>query len=306
MLTEIVYWIINMSITASIMGLIVLLIRKIKVIPRRVSVFLWIIPFFRMCVPIAFTSSFSFMNLFSEYVYKPKTVMVSQPLAGVSMSYMNSIGAAKSYAPIVYKTNVLEGVFEVAGIIWLVVTLAVLLAFVMMYVVTMKEIRDAKKVEKGVFISSKTDSPAVYGIFRPKIVLPEKCEGKNREFVLRHEKTHVRRKDNLWRLLGFIAASVHWFNPLSWLFLKAFLADLELACDESAVAGLKEKERKEYALSLLGAVRSKNMFVSAFGGAKVRTRIENLVSYKQMTLFSAVCFGLLVAAVIYALITNAA
>ena len=86
----------------------------------------------------------------------------------------------------------------------------------------------------------------------------------------------------------------------------AFLADLELACDESAVAGLKEKERKEYALSLLGAVRSKNMFVSAFGGAKVRTRIENLVSYKQMTLFSAVCFGLLVAAVIYALITNAA
>ena len=48
------------------------------------------------------------------------------------------------------------------------------------------------------------------------------------------------------------------------------------------------------------------MFVSAFGGANVRTRIENLVSYKQMTLFSAVCFGLLVAAVIYALITNAA
>ncbi len=287
MLTEMVYWIINMSITASVMGLIVLLIRRIKVIPRRISVFLWVVPFFRMCVPITFSSSLSFMNFFSEYIYKPKTVMVAQPICRISLTFMNSIGAANSYDPIVYKTNVLEGVFEIAGIIWIVVALAVLLSFIMMYVVTMKEIGNTKMVEKGVFVSEKVDSPAVYGILRPKIVLPEKYEGKKRKYVLRHEKTHIRRKDNLWRSLGFIVASVHWFNPLSWLFLKTFLADLELACDESAVAGLDENERKEYALSLLSAVRSKNIFVSAFGGAKVRMRIENLVSYKKMTVFSS-------------------
>ncbi|MBQ6090216.1 MAG: M56 family metallopeptidase [Lachnospiraceae bacterium] len=306
MLAETVYWIINMSITASLMGLCVLLIRRIRRIPRRVSVFLWIIPFFRMCVPIAFTSPFSFMNLISEYVYKPKTVAVSPPQSFISMSFMNSIGAAASYDPIVYKTNMLEEVFRVAGIIWLVVTLAILLAFTMMYVSTLKEIRDARRFKDNVYVSKKIDTPAVYGIIRPRIILPKDCKGKKREFVLRHERTHVRRKDNLWRLLGFLAASVHWFNPLSWLFLKAFLADLELACDETAVAKLSEDDRKEYAVSLIGSVRSKNMFVSAFGGAKVRTRIENLVSYRHLTVFSAAGFGLLVAAIIYVLITNAA
>ena len=305
MLAETVYWIINMSITASLMGLCVLLIRKISRIPRRVSVFLWIIPFFRMCVPISFTSSFSFMNLISDYVYKPKSVEISPPASSIPITFMNSIGAAESYDPIVYKTNVLESVFGIAGIIWLVVTLAILLAFMIMYAGTIKEISDARRFKDNVYVSKKVDSPAVYGIIKPKIILPEDSEEKKRKFVLRHERTHVRRKDNLWRLLGFLAASVHWFNPLSWLFLKTFLADLELACDESAVASLSEEDRKDYAISLLGSVRSKNVFVSAFGGAKVRTRIENLVSYRQMTVFSAIGFGLLVAAIIYVLITNA-
>ncbi|MBO4498344.1 MAG: peptidase M56 BlaR1 [Lachnospiraceae bacterium] len=306
MLAETVYWIINMSITASLMGLCVLLIRRIRRIPHRVSVFLWIIPFFRMCVPIAFTSSFSFMNLVSEYIYRPKAVTVSPSAGLIPVTAMNSIGAAASYDPIVYKTNMLEEVFRIAGIIWIIITLAVLLAFTIMYVGTMKVIGDARKVEDGVYVSGKIDTPAVYGIIRPRIILPKDCKGKKREFVLRHERTHVRRKDNLWRLFGFIVASVHWFNPLSWLFLKAFLADLELACDETAVAKLSEDDRKEYAVSLIGSVRSKNMFVSAFGGAKVRTRIENLVSYRHLTVFSAAGFGLLIAAIIYVLITNAA
>ncbi len=47
------------------------------------------------------------------------------------------------------------------------------------------------------------------------------------------------------------------------------------------------------------------MLVSAFGGAKVRTRIENVLSYKKMTAFSAIGFTLLVMVIIYTLVTNA-
>ena len=116
---------------------------------------------------------------------------------------------------------------------------------------------------------------------------------------------HIRRLDNLWRLAGFLTAAVHWFNPLSWIFLKAFLADLELACDEAVTAKYSEDERREYALDLLNCVQSKSLFVSAFGGAKVRTRIESILSYKKMTAFSAVGFGLLIIIIIYTLLTNA-
>ena len=124
--------------------------------------------------------------------------------------------------------------------------------------------------------------------------------------MIRHEKTHIRRLDNLWRILGFATASIHWFNPFAWVFLKAFLEDLELACDEMAVSGYDAEERKSYARTLLECTRSKSLLVSPFGGAKVRTRIENVLSYKRMTAFSAAGFALLILIITVTLLTNAA
>ena len=72
-----------------------------------------------------------------------------------------------------------------------------------------------------------------------------------------------------------------------------------------AVSGFDVEERKEYARTILKCSQSKSMLVSAFGGAKVRTRIENVLSYKRMTAFSAIGFTLLVLVIIFTLITNA-
>ena len=58
-------------------------------------------------------------------------------------------------------------------------------------------------------------------------------------------------------------------------------------------------------MTLLDSTQSKSMLVSAFGGAKVRTRIENVLSYKQMTLVSGIGFTLLVLVIVFTLITNA-
>lgn len=106
MLGEICYWIFNMSITASFMGLIILLIRRIKFIPHRVTVFLWLIPFIRMTVPFGINSPYSLMSLISKFT--TRTVTVFQPADDIAFSYTNSIMAAKSYDPITYKVNILE------------------------------------------------------------------------------------------------------------------------------------------------------------------------------------------------------
>ena len=303
MIGRICYWVINMSIVASFMGIIVMLIRKIRFIPRRVSVFLWIIPFLRMTVPVGLNSRYSLMSLVSKLT--TKTVTVYQPSDDIAFSVSNTIRAADSYSPITYKADFLENVFNVTGFIWTVGALALLIALTMLYISTKKAVADAEKLESNIFLSGKVDSPAVYGIFRPKIVIPESYKDKELEYIIRHEKTHIKRLDNLWRIIGFITASVHWFNPLSWVFLKAFLTDLELACDEMAVAGYEKEKRKEYARTLLECSQSKSMLVSAFGGAKVRTRIENVLSYKKMTALSAIGFTLLVLVIIFTLITNA-
>ncbi len=300
---EICYWLINMSIVASFMGLIVMLLRKIRFIPRRVSVFLWIIPFLRMTVPVGLNSPYSLMSLVSRFT--TRTVTVYQPSDDIAFSFSNSIRAAESYSPITYKVNILGTVFSVAGMIWIVVSLALLIALTLIYVSTKNAVADSRHLKSNIFFSDKVDSPAVYGIIRPKIIIPGSYKDMELKYIIRHEKTHIKRLDNLWRILGFITASVHWFNPLSWVFLKAFLNDLELSCDEMAVSGYDKEERKEYARTLLSCSGSKSLLVSAFGGAKVRTRIENVLSYKKMTAFSALGFALLVVVIIFTLITNA-
>jgi beta-lactamase regulating signal transducer with metallopeptidase domain len=303
MIGEICYWVFNMSIIATVMGLIVMLLRKIKAIPRRIFVFLWVVPFIRMVSPVGLSSPYSLMTLISKFT--TRTVTVYAPTDFMSFTISNSIMAAADYSPITYKVNILDTVFKMAGAIWVTVAVAILITLAIIYATTLHAIRDAKPLKGNVFVSDKVDSPAVYGVLRPRIVLPANYSEENEKYILAHENAHIRRKDNLWRLLGFIAAGIHWLNPFSWIFLKAFLADLELACDENAIAGYDVPEQKQYARVLLSCSQSKDLFVSAFGGAKVRTRIENILSYKQMTAFSAIGFTVLIMAIIVTLVTNA-
>lgn len=303
MLGEICYWLFNMSIVASLTGLIVLPVRRLRFIPRRASVLLWIVPFVRMCVPLGLSSPYSLMSLISKLT--TRTVTVYQPSDRLAFSLANTIMAANSYFPITYKVNVLANVFETAGVIWSVGAAAIIIALTILYAATMHEIKRAELLEKNVYLSDNVESPAVYGIIRPRIVLPASFAGRDLKYVLLHENAHVRRGDNLWRILGFLAAAIHWFNPFSWVFLKAFLSDLELACDESAVSKCTLEERKEYAVALLDCAGSKSVFASAFGGAKTRTRIENVLSYKKLTAVSAVGSAVLIMAIVLTLLTNA-
>ena len=88
MFGEFFYWIFNMSIIASFTGVIVLLIRSIRAIPRRVSVFLWVVPFLRMCIPVGLNNPYSLMSLISRFT--TKTVTVYRPSDGISFSVTNS------------------------------------------------------------------------------------------------------------------------------------------------------------------------------------------------------------------------
>ncbi len=303
MLQELFYWIFNMSIVAGITTGIIALIRMVKRIPRRMMAFLWLIPALRMIVPLGLSSPYSLMSMLSRLT--TKTVVVYQPSQDVSFSMMNMTMAANSYFPITYKTNVLRDVFATASAVWIIVALAILLLLAVLYVTTLRELKDAKHLRENICLSEKVTSPAVYGIIRPRIVLPATWADRDLELVLLHEQMHIRRGDNLWRMLAFVTVALHWFNPLSWIFLKLLLTDLELACDEGVLVKLGPDRRKEYALSLLDSKTGTNVFASAFGGAKIRTRIENILSYRKMKWISLVAFAVLALAISYVLLTNA-
>ena len=303
MLGDVFYWVFNMSIAAIICGIPVLLLRLCKRIPRRVFILLWIVPLVRLCVPFGLSGKYGLMALISKFA--TKTVTLYQSGFGADMTAMNYIMGANSYFPITYKVDLLAHLFDIASIIWILVALALLFAFFMIYATTTKELRDAKPLQAGVYVSEKVSTPALYGIIKPRIVLPKDFRKDDLAFILAHEEAHKRRGDNLMRILALTVACVHWFNPFAWLFLKLYYADIELACDEAVLAGRDEEEKKEYAHALLTSVERSNVFAATFGGARIRTRIENILSYKRLSAASAVACAILILSMFYVLLTNA-
>lgn len=292
-----------MSIVATISGLIILLIRRIKRIPRRIIMVLWLIPFLRMLIPVGIGSKYGIMSLISKFATKTVTVFEFSDFGSISMT--NCVRSAESYFPITYKVNILEDVFQFISVIWIVIVIAFVIAFIILYAMTIYELKDSEHLRGNIYLSHKTESPAVYGIVRPKIIVPYYLKEKDLTFIVMHEKIHIKRLDNLWRILAFITAAFHWYNPLSWVFLKCFLSDIELSCDEKVISKCSEENKKAYALSLIEFAENKNVLVSGFGGAKMRVRIENILSYRRISVISYMGFSLLVGLISFVLLTNA-
>ncbi len=308
MIDDIFYWIVNMSVMGSITGIIIYLICKVKALPRRFVHFLWIIPTIRFIIPFSFGGEINLMQLLNKL--GTKTIILFENKEGKhflpgEILATNFAQAADTYFPITYKTNLLENVFNISAFVWLTITLALIFTLFTLYFMTKAELKGASHIDKNVYSSDAVTSPAVYGILKPRIIIPASYSDKDLKYILAHENTHIKRLDNLWRMVAFIIASFHWFNPLSWFFLKSFLENIELACDEKVLSKYTDDERKAYALSLVECAEHKTLFASAFGGAKVRLRIESILSYRKLSIFATFALILFVLCIAYVLLTNA-
>ena len=147
-----------------------------------------------------------------------------------------------------------------------------------------RRLREAIRLEKRVWLSDRIDTPFLLGLFRPRIYLPAELEEALREPALRHERTHLRRGDPWWKLLGWLILSVYWFSPFLWLCWFLFCRDLELSCDERVIRGCPEAERKRYASALLecSGPRAKRLLSPlAFGETGVKVRIQAVMNYRK-------------------------
>jgi beta-lactamase regulating signal transducer with metallopeptidase domain len=307
MIETIFYWVLNISILGSLVGLLVLALRRIKALPSFGKYLLWILPLLRFWLPWSLASQYSLMSLLSRL--GTKTVVIWGKTSNgldFDVTTTNILRAAQQYTyPLVYKTNLLETIFKVAGLVWLIIMVAIILSSMVIYFSTKSTLKDAQLVRDNIYQSDKVLTAAVYGIFKPRIILPIDSKKQDLDYILAHERVHIHRRDNLWRVIAVITASIHWFNPLIWICLKGFLTDMELACDAAVLKELGEEEKVSYAHLLLSQATPRSYYASAFAGAKTRLRIESIMSYKRLTWWSAVCFTLLFMAIAVTVITNA-
>lgn len=149
-------------------------------------------------------------------------------------------------------------------------------------------------------------SPMLLGIFRPCIVLPDAgLPDADFRYTLRHELTHYRRRDLLYKWLVQAAVCLHWFNPLVWWMGREISRACELACDEAVLRSLEPQERRAYGDMLLRATAAGGGYGASAGsvtlhesGALLKERLGAIMNFRKTSRAAAVYSFLLAAALL--------
>ena len=143
------------------------------------------------------------------------------------------------------------------------------------------EIPENYKNGKIRFYKSKNlASPLSFGILRPAIIIPENTSENQLPFVLLHEKTHVKDRDSVLKILALFALSLNWFNPLNWFMVKMFDRDLERYCDERVLKKLGGEKAFSYANTILDFAERESLSLSFFSAASLCERVTSIMKNK--------------------------
>ena len=107
----------------------------------------------------------------------------------------------------------------------------------------------------AVLLTNAVRSPALFGPFRPTLLLPdgigEQLDGEELRHVLLHELAHLRRLDVPLDWAATVLTALHWFNPMLWLARARMRADRELACDEAVLCRSNAPAARRYGQTML-------------------------------------------------------
>ena len=101
-------------------------------------------------------------------------------------------------------------------------------------------------------ISPEMNTPYTVGFVKPFIVVPaEFPNSRLSEMILKHEYSHLHRRDSIVKLICLLAICLHCFNPLTILTFLLYTRFSENIADEAAAEGCSDEERRAYAKALV-------------------------------------------------------
>ena len=299
--------IVNMSISASWIVLAILLFRIVlKKSPKWINCILWGIVGLRLVMPLSLESVFSLIP--SSQTISPEIMTNVTPEINTGIPILNSTInpiISDTFAPeIGASANPLQILIPIISVVWLIGIASLLVYTLISYLQLKNRVGTAVIFRDNIYQSEAVVSPFVLGIIKPKIYLPFNMAEQEMEHVIAHEKAHLRRKDHLWKPLGFLILTLHWFNPVMWLAYILLCRDIELACDEKVVKELDYVQKADYSQALLTCSVNRRMVAAcplAFGEVGVKDRVKSILNYKKpafwvvmvaiiASIVAAVCF----------------
>ncbi len=286
---------VNMSITCAWIVLGILIARLLlKKAPKWISVALWGIVAIRLVLPFSLESIFSIIpsgkTIYTDvYISRP---YIETGFTGVDRVINNDL---VGIAGVTVEYNFYDKLMLALGIAWI-VGIVIMLAYALIsYLKIKRQVKISINTHDNVYICDAIETPFILGIIKPKIYLPSTIT-ENKEYVIAHEKAHIKRGDHLWKPLGFLLLSIHWFNPMLWVAYILLCRDIESACDEAVLKRLNSEEKKLYSTALLScATRQKLVSVCplAFGEVGLKARIKSVLNYKKPA-FWVIIFALII------------
>ena len=304
-----------MSLTGSIVILVVIIARAMmKKVPKKYVYFLWAIAGFRLLCPVSFESKLSIFNIrpLRQSVENVKDLPLITYGSGHGAGAANTANAAGNVADSVSAgTRALQSgtnlIPVILTIVWAAIAVGIICYVIRQYFVMRRELRDVNEVSSGIYAGHQIDSPFVMGVVNPKIYLPKGLTDKELSYMIIHERTHIRRGDVFFKIIGIMILALHWFNPLVWIAYALFVQDMEMSCDEAVIAKLGESIKADYSMSLVSLATRSNApkyivvpvaFSKAlFGRKEVKMRIKHVLGYNGTTKLISTMSLVLVAAV---------
>ena len=310
--------VLNLSITAGwLVSAVVLLRFALKKAPKWVRCLLWGIVALRLLLPFTIESSLSLLPSAEPVRTESVTVEPGTILQKVPDSYQRVVfhsgfeAVDEAVNPVMAKTaeetmaktgtDAIATVETAAAWIWAAGAAAMLLYAAASYLYMRHKVRVSIRTERNVYVCDDVHSPFILGTIRPKIYLPSGLDAQSRAYILAHERAHIRRLDHLWKPLGFLLLSIHWFNPLIWIAFLLLSRDIEFACDEKVISQLDAEGKAAYSDTLLAFSRPHRTIAVcpvAFGEVNVKKRVRSVLYYRKSALWIvlvAVCSAAAVA-----------
>ncbi len=202
--------------------------------------------------------------------------------------------------------NPMQIVIFIASIIWLTGNAVMLIYSAVSYLYLRHKVSASVKDRDNIYYCDSIKSPFILGIIKPKIYLPSDIQNDSYDYVIAHEKAHIKRLDHIWKPLAFLILSLYWYNPVLWLSYILFCRDIETACDQKVIKTMETEEIKGYSTALLNFSVNKKAITAcplAFGEIGVKNRIKSILNYKKPAFWIIVISAVLAVAIAVCFLT---